>query len=213
MKRKTFILSSLAFVSMSFFVGCADSSKSGNTADSKSEISVESSAIGDAKSYNGKIAYIQMDSLMRNYGMFIDMSDDFGKKQKRLENDLNQKAAGLEREIMEFQEKAQKGLLTRFQITSQEEALQKKQQDVLNYRDKVMADLAQNEQVMMTQIADAIQSYVKEYNQDMGYSMILTSSGGQPVLVADPSLDITKAILDELNKRYLAQTEQKKSKK
>lgn len=194
------IFTSLLALSMAA-IGC---SKSGNsTVGSVDSVAQFTKSVAN----NGAIAYIQMDSLMRNYGMFIDMSDEFGKKQKNAENDLNARGRNLEREVMEFQDKAQKGILTRFQISSQEEALQKKQQDFVAHRDRTMNSLGQQEQTMMSQISEAILNYVKEYNQSAGYSMILTTSGGQPVLTADPELDITQPILTELNKRYLESKE------
>lgn len=201
------ILTSLLAVSMAI-VGC---SKSGNSTVVGSADSV--AQFTKAVANNGAIAYIQMDSLMHNYGMFIDMSDEFGKKQKNAENDLNARGRNLEREVMEFQDKAQKGILTRFQISSQEEALQKKQQDFVAHRDRTMNSLGQQEQTMMSQISEAILSYVKEYNQSAGYSMILTTTGGQPVLTADPELNITTQILTELNKRYLESKEKETKKK
>lgn len=194
------IFTSLLALSMAA-IGC---SKSGNsTVGSVDSVAQFTKSVAN----NGAIAYIQMDSLMRNYGMFVDMSDEFGKKQKNAENDLNARGRNLEREVMEFQNKAQKGILTRFQISSQEEALQKKQQDFVAHRDRTMNSLGQQEQTMMSQISEAILNYVKEYNQSAGYSMILTTSGGQPVLTADPELDITQSILTELNKRYLESKE------
>lgn len=191
------LFTSLLSISIAF-IGCSKSGNS-NTVGSVDSVSQFTKAVAN----NGAIAYIQMDSLMRNYGMFIDMSDEFGKKQKNAENDLNARGRSLEREVMEFQDKAQKGILTRFQISSQEEALQKKQQDFVAHRDRTMNSLGQQEQTMMNQISESILSYVKQYNQDAGYSMILTTTGGQPVLTADPELDITEQILTELNKRYL----------
>lgn len=150
---------------------------------------------------------------MVNYGMYIDMSDEFAKKQQKAEADVNGRGRALERSVAEYQEKAQKGLLTRFQMTSMEEDLQKKQQGFMAYRDKVMADLAKQEQDMSNGIAESIMAYVKEYNADKKYSMILTTSGVSPVIVADPNLDITREILSELNKRYLEKKEAEGKKK
>lgn len=196
MNTKTFFAAFLV-VSMAA-VGCSKSGTS-TTVGSADSVSKFTKSLAN----NGAIAYVQMDSLMRNYGMFIDMSDEFGKKQKSAESDLNARGRSLERELMEFQEKAQKGILTRFQISSQEEALQKKQQEFVLHRDRTMNNLGEQEQAMMSQISESIMSYVTEFNRSAGYSMILTTSGGQPILTADPELDITQQILAELNKRYL----------
>lgn len=198
---------SLAAVTI-FLSSCGDGSK-GVGAGKTDSLSSFTSQL----QYNGAIAFIRMDSMMVNYGMYIDMSDEFAKKQQKAEADVNGRGRALERSVAEYQEKAQKGLLTRFQMTSMEEDLQKKQQGFMAYRDKVMADLAKQEQDMSNGIAESIMAYVKEYNADKKYSMILTTSGVSPVIVADPNLDITREILSELNKRYLEKKEAEGKKK
>ncbi|MEF9950547.1 MAG: OmpH family outer membrane protein [Mucinivorans sp.] len=151
--------------------------------------------------YNGKIAFVRMDSLMNGYGMYIDMSDEFGKKQQKIQGELTAKGRGLEREAMEYQEKAQKGLITRYQAQTTEENLQKKQH-IVAYRDRVLGELSQQEAAMSREIFAEISAFLAEYNAVHGYSMILQTAGGAPVLVADPQLDITSEVMTELNKRY-----------
>ena len=68
--------------------------------------------------------------------------------------------------------------------------------------------------VLNNQINDAIVTFVKKYNEEKQYSMILLSQGdaendgiislSAPVLTADPSLDITDEVLAGLNEEYIA---------
>lgn len=160
--------------------------------------------------YSGQIAFIRMDSLMRGFGMYIDMSDAFGKKQQKIQTELTNKGRGLEREAMEYQEKAQKGLITQYQAKTTEEGLQKKQQEIVAYRDRVLGELSEEEGVMSAEIYQTVMDYLNEYNADKGYSMIIQTSGGNPVLLGDPKLDITNEVLAELNKRYEAKLAAKK---
>ena len=58
----------------------------------------------------------------------------------------------------------------------------------------------------MNQIADAIKTFIDEFNAEKGYAMILTTQGDimpAPVVTADPSLDITDAVLEGLNAAYV----------
>lgn len=179
------------------FASCSPAEKGDKkTADSVSE---NNSSID----YNGKIAYIRMDSLMRGYGMYIDLSDEFTKKGQKIEEELTQKGRSLEREITDYQTKAEKGLVTRFEGQTIEQGLQKKQQDVVQYRDKMMGEMQQEEAVISNKISTEVMNFLKEYNQTKGYSMIFQSTANTPVLLADPTLDITNDVLTELNKRYL----------
>ena len=65
--------------------------------------------------------------------------------------------------------------------------------------------------VMNNQIADAIKTYIQKYNEEKKFAMILTCQAGQPVLVADPSLDITNEVLAGLNAEYVKTKNSKKN--
>ena len=49
-----------------------------------------------------------------------------------------------------------------------------------------------------------ITEYLKEFNKDYRYSVILSTSTGGPIYNADPKLDITTVLLEGLNKKYAA---------
>ena len=42
-----------------------------------------------------------------------------------------------------------------------------------------------------------------KYNEEKQFAMILTNQGGQPVLVADPSLNVTAEVIAGLNAEYV----------
>lgn len=178
---------------------CANNGKTTGVAGADS-----SAAVASQTAYTGKIAFVRMDSLMNGYGMYIDMSDAFAKKQQKVQGELTAQGRSLEREAMELQEKAEKGLLTRYQGQTAQENLQKKQQNIMAYRDRVLGEMAQEEAQLSAQLTTAVMDYLKEYNATKGYSMILQTVGGTPVLLADPALDITGEVLAELNSRYEA---------
>ena len=68
--------------------------------------------------------------------------------------------------------------------------------------------------VMNNTINDAIATFIAKYNQEKKFAMILLSQGdipndgattlGNPVVAADPSLDITNDVLAGLNAEYNA---------
>ena len=86
-----------------------------------------------------------------------------------------------------------------------QENLEKKQQSFVQHRDKVMNELAEQEQVMLNKIHYNITEYLKEFNSDYRFKIILSTTSGGPVMNADPSLDITQIVLEELNKKYAAE--------
>ena len=48
---------------------------------------------------------------------------------------------------------------------------------------------------------DSIQSFLRDYNKQKGYNIIL-SKAGDNILYADPAMDITTDVVNGMNKRY-----------
>jgi outer membrane protein len=151
------------------------------------------------------IAYVSMDSLVANYTRYIDLSGAFEAKATKAQSDLEAKARRLQNEVLDFQEKVQKGLVTRSQAADLQASLEKKSNDFETQRQQKVAELGEEEQVMNNQIVYAISEYIKKFNADYKYKMILSTSGGAPILHADPALNITSVVLAGLNAEYAAE--------
>lgn len=199
---KKFLILAVALISVAT-VSCTSQNGATTTA-----ANVDSTSNGVA--YTGKIAFIRMDSLMNNYGMYIDLSDEFAKKSTSVQNELINKGRSLEIEGRQLEENYQKGAITRYQVESKAQELQKKQQDIVAYRDRKLSELQQEESEMGAKISNVVKAYLEEYNATKKYSMILQTVGGSPVLIADPALDITNEILEVLNARYKESLEKSK---
>ena len=151
------------------------------------------------------IAYVDIDSLIAHYDMYTDISAEFETKAKKIEGELTSKKRRLEKEVRDYQEKASNGLMTRSQMAQTEEQLQAKMQSYEQSSQKTLAELDEEQQVMTNQVIYSIMNYIKEYNSNLRYKMILSTTGSGPVLDADPALNITSEILDGLNQRYVAE--------
>jgi outer membrane protein len=151
----------------------------------------------------GSIVYLQIDSLVNNYDMYHDLRGELEVKVKGLDDDLTKRGRSFEREARDFQEKVQKGLITRSQAEELQMKLQQKQQDLQQYAEKLRADMAEEEAVMLRRIYDAITTYLKRYNIDHDYSLIIsTNASTNTIIQGHPSLDITKDVLIGLNATY-----------
>lgn len=154
---------------------------------------------------SGDIAYFNIDSLVSRYDMYLDLKADYEAKAKKADAELTSKGRSLENDIRDFQEKVQKGLVTSSQAQTMQDNLSKKQNAFVEHRDKVMGEMAEEEQVMLNKIHYSITEYLKKFNSDFRFKMILSSTtGGGPVMSADPSLDITQVLLDGMNEEYAA---------
>ncbi len=159
---------------------------------------------------SSQVAYINIDSLVSQYDMYLDLRGDYEVKAKKVENELTSKGRSLEKDVRDYQDKAQKGLMTRSQMAETEEKLQKQQQTFMQHRDTAMQDLAEEEQVMLNQIHYSIVEYLKEFNKDYRYGMIISTTAAGPILNADPMLDITSVVLKGLNEQYAAEKAKEK---
>ena len=96
-----------------------------------------------------------------------------------------------------------KGLLTRSQAETQQQALLQREQDLRNLTGQKQMEMQEEEAVMLRRVMDAIQTYLNEYNETHNYALILSTSGSNPVIVGNPSLDITNDVLKGLNEEYI----------
>lgn len=151
------------------------------------------------------IVYVNIDTLLNNYEYFKDMQDDFADKQSEMEAELNNRSRQYEASAMDFQNKVQKGLVTRREAAELEQQLLQEQQNLLQLRDQLTMELAEEEQVSNRKLINAIMEYLKVYNSDMNYQFIFSNSFGDNLLFANNRLDITYSVLPGLNEQYRAE--------
>lgn len=149
-------------------------------------------------------AWVNMDTLMNSYDMYFDMKNELEESGRKKEADLNAKSRSFEKEAYDFQDKVQKGLLTRSEAQQLQTNLAAKEQQLYQLRDEMRMQLAEEEQVKLRLIHNSIIEYLKEYNADKGYHLILSNTFGGPLLYGNPANDITKEVLEGLNKKYAA---------
>ena len=163
----------------------------------------ESGAVADGSVVPGRrTVYVQVDSLLKNYDFFKESKKELESKNFQLENDLNTKGKSLQNEVAFFQQKAQ--TMTPDQARSIEAQLMKKQQDLVAYRDQSAQALGMEEAKKNEQLYKNIRAYIEKYNKENGFEYVLGYSLGGGILFANPSLDVTKKIIDGLNKEHAA---------
>ena len=170
------------------------------------EVAADQAAEEKAGPEKGAIVYFNLDRVLEEYDMANDLRSVVETKVNNISQDVNRRGNRLEKDIKAFQDKVDKGLLTRSTAEVQGADLQKRQQDFQQYAAQKQQEAAEEQQVMMNNIADAIANFLKEFNEEKQYAMILTTQGGilpAPVAVGDPELDITDAILEGLNAQYV----------
>lgn len=167
---------------------------------------VAQSAVSDSTSVTmatSGIVYVNLDRIVQEYDMASDLGAVVETKVKNIQDEVNRRGKQLENELVDFQNKINKGLITRSVAEVQGQDLQQKQAQFNEYANQKNNEVIEEQTVMMNQIADAIQTFMAKYNQEKKYTMILTNQSGVPVITADPSLDITDDVIARLNEEYI----------
>ncbi len=148
------------------------------------------------------IAYVNIDTLMSEYQFFIDERDKLTEKMGESEAELQIKSRDFEREVRNFQDQVNKGLITRTKAQMLQQELAQKEQQLYATRDNIAQQLSEEEQVMLRKGLDRIMKFLEEYNKEHNYRFILSKTFGSQVLYADNSLNITRDVLNGLNEQY-----------
>ena len=158
-----------------------------------------------AETVTGGIAYVNIDSIVFKFKMFEDRKSELLDKQKKAEAELNSKGSQYQKGVKDYQEKVNKGLITRATAAEMEQALMQQQQELVTLRDKLQTDPMEEDQVMNRQILEYITRSLEDHKADYNYQYILGKSFGSVVLYGSSDQDITQIVLDALNAQYNAE--------
>lgn len=185
----------MALVLVLMFTQCADNKSNGSTNNAPAAVS------GPA---NMKIAYVEIDSLLTKYRFWNDLNEMMIKKEENIRTTLNEKAKDLDSEMREFQRKLENnGFASRERAEQENLRISQKQRDLQQLQEKLSNELQAENQKNSLQLRDSINSFLKIYNKDKGYSLIISNTGFDNLLYADPAFNITNEIVEGLNARYV----------
>lgn len=151
------------------------------------------------------IAYVNVDSLLLNYTFAKEANESLIKKQEDSRLNINTRARQLQTEMGEFQRKLEaNAFLSRERAEQEQSRLLKRQQELQELDGKLSQQLMQVQQKMSEQLRDTINAFLKEYNKDSKYEIIISNTSSDNILFAAEGYDITSEITKLLNERYAA---------
>ncbi len=195
MKKTTLILSTLALLA-----GAAALTSCQNQTPATSTETVSENV------NKGAIVYFDLDRVINEYDMANDLSSVLQTKLESVDQEITRRGNKLQSDVNAFQEKMDKGLLTRSTAEAQNEKLQKQQNEFQNYYAQKQQEMQEEQAVTMNQIADAIKTFIDKFNEEKQYAMIIANQGDilpSPVVAGNPELDITDEIIEGLNAEYV----------
>ena len=194
MKKIKFILN--GFMALAFglmFAQCAGNNNAAPAA----------AATGAAGASNMKIAFVEIDSLLSKYHFCNDVNEEMLKKEENIRTTLNEKGKKLEKQAAEFQRKYENnGFVSPERAQQEYQRIQKQQQELQELQQKLTNELAAENQKNTLELRDSINAFLKVYNQEKGYDLIISNSGFDNLLYGNPVYNITNEVVEGLNARY-----------
>lgn len=195
MKKQNWVLNGLvALAVIGLFTQC-----NGNNTDAAS---TNNEGTGTAGIATMKIAYVDVDTLLTKYDFWNDLNEMMMRKEENARATLNERGKAFEAEAKEFQRKLENNAFTRERAEQEQARLLKKQQELQELQSRLENEMQQENQKNSIQLRDSINSFLKIYNQDKKYDLIISNTGFDNLLYADREYNITQEIVDGLNKRY-----------
>ena len=143
------------------------------------------------------------DTLLNNYQLAVELNEAFLKKQEDRRTELNIKAKAIDQEGTEFQRKLQNnGFISEARAIEARDQLLVKQENFRRLQQEMMDKASREQSELNKQLFDEITNFLKEYNKEKGFSIVLSTQLGGNVLYAEDGFDITKEIVDRLNANY-----------
>ena len=160
-----------------------------------------------------KIAYVEVDSLMTQYKFCKEFTEILQRKSNNARNTLTAKGQALQNAMQNFQQKLQSnGFTSREQAEGQQAAIQRQHQSLQELQARLETELAQETQKYNEGLRDSLMHFLDKYNKDKKYDLILTKQGDN-ILYAAKRFDITKDVINGLNKGYKSTLKDEAAKK
>ena len=150
----------------------------------------------------GEVVFINIDSVNEQYEMVKILKDTLEAEQQKQEVVFNNRQKALETKAANFEKNYSSGSLTPQQAQYAQQSIQEEstrlQRDYSNY----MEDFQNRYAAALEQMADSLNAAAKRVNAAYNASYIFTYQDGGQLLYADPAHDITKEVIEELNRSF-----------
>lgn len=148
------------------------------------------------------VVYVNIDSLNQRYDYVHSLRTDLENTGKKLQAEVLGEQAALEKEANEFQRQVAANIIPEEKAKLQYEQLMMKQQKLMEKKERFTQQVAEKEMNMNLTLIDSVTVFLKRYNRQYQFDFIMGYKTGGEILVANDSLDITKSVIEGLNKDY-----------
>ena len=147
-----------------------------------------------------KIAYIDVEVLMKDYTATKDLEVKLKAKQEVFAKELDSLQGPFQLKVQEYYKLAPK--MTPQKRAEAEGALQQEQQFLQARQQQASQELQKENQENSEALTKKVDSFVADYAKAKGYQLIIGTSGKGTVMYGDEKMNVTADILEVLNKDY-----------
>jgi len=153
-----------------------------------------------------KIAYVDVEELMKEYKGTKDTEAAMKVKSEKLQSELDSLIKGWQAKAGEYQQKAQK--MSAKARSERENVLMQEQQAITQRQQMIQQQVQTEGQDSLKALTKEINDFVKDYAKEKGFNFVLGTTGdGGNVMYGEEQADITDDVLVQLNKSYKSKEE------
>ena len=151
------------------------------------------------------VAYVNSDSLLKNYDYAKKLNDSMNDKIEKMRADLNQQRRSVHQDAYEFQRKVNNNAFASMErAQSESNRIQKRAQELQEQEQKLSYELQMEQANLSAALMDTLTSFLSSYAKGRYDVVLHEKAKNDLVLYTIPGIDITEVVTAELNKRYAA---------
>jgi len=147
-----------------------------------------------------KTAYVDTSVLMKEYTEAKDLDAKYKSQAEEKGRQLDAEIKRFQQEASNFQNQAQANGREWAQKKAAE--LQKREQELAYAQQALASKLQQEGGAEMDTLISGVKKFIKAYGKEKGYAYIFGTGDAASILYAEDQYDITKEIIEALNKKY-----------
>ncbi|MDE5730485.1 MAG: OmpH family outer membrane protein [Alistipes sp.] len=152
------------------------------------------------------LAYVQVEAVLSQCDLYQTEGIALKEKTEKAQQSWARKEQNFSYEMAQLQEKYQKGLITTANAQSTEQDIQRRVAAYQSQAQKEAQTLDEENFVFSNRAQDLLRRAVRSLNTDGRYKMIVNANA---LIEADTTLDITPAVLQEVNRLYALEKKEK----
>ncbi len=194
-----YLINIVCVVAIGTFFSCKTDKAEQSAQSEQTPVSANDSSACKSTTSQVSIAYIAVDSVMRNYDYATKRNKDYSEAFEREATRLEQQMNKIQQDMQNLQLQHQQGLITTRDAEAKGADLKRRYESFMKTQQQKEAEFQQTEMAILTELQDSLNVAIKLINHDNRFKMVLSNVA---VLYAEEQLNITEPILKLMNERY-----------